>query len=136
MNFCANSAKLLRKLDHVLLWVLSNDTRLLQCSLYAEQTKFQWIAMFCLYTFPLAKPAQAEIQILTAICSIVKLIPWKEVNLSYLYSCTTFSINFQMFLVQRFKNILWKYGCIKIRMLFRKLIQPIVWCLFWLVTPC
>jgi hypothetical protein len=31
--------------------------------------------MFCLYTLPLARPAQAKIQILTAISSIVKLIP-------------------------------------------------------------
>ena len=41
--------------------------------------------MFCLYTLPLARPAQAKIQMLTAICSIVKLIPWNEVNLSLLY---------------------------------------------------
>ena len=33
--------------------------------------------MFCLYTFPLARPAQAKIQKLTAICCIV--------NLSHLY---------------------------------------------------
>ena len=30
---------------------------------------------FGLYTLPLARPAQAKIQMLTAICSIVKLIP-------------------------------------------------------------
>ena len=41
--------------------------------------------MFCFYTLPLARPAQAKIQMLTAICSIVKLIPWNEVNLSLLY---------------------------------------------------
>ena len=41
--------------------------------------------MFCLYTLPLARPAQAKIQMLTAICSIVKLIPWNLVNLSHLY---------------------------------------------------
>ena len=34
--------------------------------------------MFCLYTLPLAKPAQAKIQMLTAICSIVTLIPWNK----------------------------------------------------------
>ena len=68
-DFCANSARLLRKLDHVLLWILSNYTRLLQCSLFAEQRKFQWLAMFCIYTLPLAMPAQAKSQILTAICS-------------------------------------------------------------------
>ena len=38
-NFFDNSARMLRKLDHVLLWILSNDTRLLQCSLCAEQRK-------------------------------------------------------------------------------------------------
>ena len=31
LNFCANSSRLLRKLDHVLLWILSNDTRLSLC---------------------------------------------------------------------------------------------------------
>ena len=41
--------------------------------------------MFCLYTFPLARPAQAKIQNLTVICCIVKLIPWNVVNLSHLY---------------------------------------------------
>ena len=62
LNFCANSARLLRKLDHVLLWILSNDTRLLQCSLCAEQRKFKWLAMFCIYTLHLAREAQAKIQ--------------------------------------------------------------------------
>ena len=85
LNFCAYSARRLRKIDHVLLWILTNDTRLLQCSLCAEQRTFQWLAMFCLYTLPLARPDQAEIQMLTAICSIGKLIPRKEVNLSHLY---------------------------------------------------
>ena len=51
----------------------------------AEQIKFQLLAMFCLYTLPLARPAQAQIQMLTAICSILKLIPRNEVNLSHLY---------------------------------------------------
>ena len=41
--------------------------------------------MFCLYTFPLARPAEAKIQNLTAFCCIVKLIPWNIVNLSHLY---------------------------------------------------
>ena len=41
--------------------------------------------MFCLYTFPLVRPAQAKIQNLTVICFIVKLIPWNVVNLSHLY---------------------------------------------------
>ena len=45
----------------------------------------EWsLAMFCLYTFPLARPAQAKIQMLTAICSIVKLIPRNLVNLGRL----------------------------------------------------
>jgi hypothetical protein len=51
----------------------------------ADQRKFQWLTMFCLYTLPLARPAEAKIQMLKAICSIVKLIPWNEVNLSHLY---------------------------------------------------
>ena len=41
--------------------------------------------MFCLNTFPLVRPAQTEIQNLTAIWRIVKLIPWNVVNLSHLY---------------------------------------------------
>ena len=53
LNFWANSSRLLRKLDHVLLWILSNDTKLLQCSLCADQRKFQWLAMFCFYTLPI-----------------------------------------------------------------------------------
>ena len=36
LNFCTHSARLLRKLNHVLLWILSNDTGLWQCSLCAE----------------------------------------------------------------------------------------------------
>ena len=59
LNFCPNSAWLLRKLDRVVLWILSNDTRLLQRSLCTELRKFQWLAMFCLYTLPLHRPAQA-----------------------------------------------------------------------------
>ena len=39
--------------------------------------------MFCLYTLPLTRPAQANIQMLTAICSIVKLILWNK--FSHLY---------------------------------------------------
>ena len=39
MNFWANLARMLRKLDHVLLWILSNDIRLLHCSPCAEQKK-------------------------------------------------------------------------------------------------
>ena len=41
--------------------------------------------MFCLYTLTLARPGLAKIQMLTAICSIVKLITWNKVNLSHLY---------------------------------------------------
>ena len=43
-----------------------------------------YLAMFCLYTLPLARPGQAKIQMLAAICSIVKLIPLNLVNLSRL----------------------------------------------------
>ena len=83
-EFLCPFSKALRKLNHVLLWILSIDTRPLQCSFCAEQRKFQWLSMFCLYTLPLVRSAQAKIQI----CSIVKLVPWNEVNLSHLYlSC-------------------------------------------------
>ena len=44
--------------------------------------------MLCLYTLPLARPAQAKVQMLTTSSCIVKLIPWTLVNLSHLY-CTT-----------------------------------------------
>ena len=67
-EFCAHSARLLRKLDHVFLWILSNNTGLWQCSIEKS------IAMFCLYTLPLARPAQAEIQMLTTSSWIVKIL--------------------------------------------------------------
>ena len=35
-EFCAHSARLLRKPDHVLLWILSTDTGFCQCSICAE----------------------------------------------------------------------------------------------------
>ena len=41
--------------------------------------------MFCLYILPLARPAQAKVQMLTTSSCIVKLIPWNLVNLSHLY---------------------------------------------------
>ena len=85
--------KALRKVDHVLLWILSNDTRLLQCSLCAEQRKFQWLAMFCLYTLPLSRLVQAKIQMLTISNCIVESIPCNLVNLKHLYphKCRNFS---------------------------------------------
>ena len=39
------------------------------------------LVMFCLYTLPLARPAQAKVQMITS----VKSIPWNLVNLSHLY---------------------------------------------------
>ena len=36
LNFCNHSARLLRKLNHILLWILSNDTGLWQCNHCAE----------------------------------------------------------------------------------------------------
>ena len=59
--FLRQFSKALRKLDHVLLWILSINTGLWKCSICAEYWKFQWLAMFCLYTFPLARPAHAKI---------------------------------------------------------------------------
>ena len=41
LNFCAHSARLLRKLDHVMLWILSTNTGLCQRSICADQRKFQ-----------------------------------------------------------------------------------------------
>jgi hypothetical protein len=42
--------------------------------------------MFCLYTLPLARPAQDKIQMATPISSIVKyILPRNLVNLSHLY---------------------------------------------------
>ena len=38
-----------------------------------------------LYTLPLARPAQAKVQMLTTSSCIVKSIPWNLVNLSHLY---------------------------------------------------
>ena len=73
-EFCTHSARLLRKLNHVLLWILSTNTGLWQCSICAEKINFQWIAMFCLYTLPLARPAQAKIQMLTTSSRIVTIL--------------------------------------------------------------
>ena len=39
-EFCAHSAKLLRKLDHVFLWILSNNTGLWQCSIEKSKENF------------------------------------------------------------------------------------------------
>ena len=41
--------------------------------------------MFCLYTLPLARPAQAKVQMLTTSSCIVKSIPWNLFNLNHLY---------------------------------------------------
>ena len=41
--------------------------------------------MFCLYTLPIARPAQAKVQMLTTSSCVVKSIPWNLVNLSHLY---------------------------------------------------
>ena len=46
--------------------------------------------MFCLYTLPLARPAQAKVQMLTNSSCIVKSIPWNLVNLSHLYRVFAF----------------------------------------------
>ena len=70
-EFCTHSTRLLRKLDHVLLCILSTNTWLWQCSVYAEERKFQWLAMFCLYTLPLARPAQAKITFLSSTVIII-----------------------------------------------------------------
>ena len=55
-EFCAHSARLLRKLDHVFLRTLSKKVKKISTTKAA-------LAMFCLYTLPLARPAQAKIQI-------------------------------------------------------------------------
>ena len=39
-EFCAHSARLLRKLDHVFLWILSNNTGLQQCSIEKSKENF------------------------------------------------------------------------------------------------
>ena len=67
-EFCAYSARL----DHVFLWILSNNTGLWQCS--TEKKKIQWLAIFCLYTLPLARPAQVKIQMITTSSWTVKIL--------------------------------------------------------------
>ena len=44
-------------------------------SVQSKENFNDYLAMFCLYTLPLARPAQAKIQILIAFCSILKLVP-------------------------------------------------------------
>ena len=46
--------------------------------------------------FAPARPAQAKFRMLTAICSIVKLLAWNEVNLSHLYRLPYY-INLHLF---------------------------------------
>ena len=65
---------MLRKLDHVFLWILSTNTGLWQYSICAEERKFQWLAMFCLFTLPLVRPAKAKIQMLTMSSQIVTIL--------------------------------------------------------------
>ena len=72
-NF-SHSARLLRELDHVLLWILSTDTGLRQCSICAEWREFQWLAMFSLYTLPLARHTSVKIQMLTTSSRIVTIL--------------------------------------------------------------
>ena len=70
--------------------------------------------MFCLYTLPLARPAQSKIQMLTDICCIVKLIPWNKVNLSHLYKKQTIRneqtrlVNLVLLKSQQFRFVVWK----------------------------
>ena len=52
--------------------------------MYVHNTK-AWRSVKILYTLPLAKPAQAKVQMLTTFSCIVKLIPWNLVNPSHLY---------------------------------------------------
>ena len=44
-------------------------------SVLSKEDFNDWLAMFFFYTLPLARLSQAKIQMLTAVCSIVKLIP-------------------------------------------------------------
>ena len=53
-------------------------------SVQSKEDCNDYLAKFCLYTLPLARPGQAKIQMYAAICSIVKLITWNLVNLSRL----------------------------------------------------
>ena len=73
-EFCAHTARLLRKLDQQY-WTVT-----VQCSI--EKSKENVLP---LHFAPSQASAQAKIQMLTTICSIVKLIPRNEVNLSHLY---------------------------------------------------
>ena len=61
--------------------------------------------MFCLYTLPLARPAQAKIQMLTAICSIVYSLKPSKFESSLLkpahcikLKCATFKARFFVFM--------------------------------------
>ena len=49
---------------------------------WKKQRKFQWLEMFCLYTLPLARPAQAKIQMLTTSSWIATILLKSLVNFS------------------------------------------------------
>ena len=57
-----HSVRLLIKLDHVLLWILS------------KENFNEYLAMFCLYTLPLVRPAKAKIKMLTTSSWIVTIL--------------------------------------------------------------
>ena len=48
-EFCAHSARLLRKLDHVLFWILSTNTGLWQCSIILKSFPERTPIFFTLY---------------------------------------------------------------------------------------
>ena len=73
LNVCAHSARLQRKL----MFCFGYQAMILACdsavSVQSEQNLITCNVLPC--TLPLARPAHAKIQMLTAIISIVKLIP-------------------------------------------------------------
>ena len=73
-EFCPHSARLLRKLDHVFLRILSNITGLWQCSIEKSKENFNDHQCFAFTLCHLARPAQARIQILTTYSWIVTIL--------------------------------------------------------------
>ena len=75
-EFYAHSARLLRKLDHVLLWMLSTNTGLCQCSISAQACLciVKKISMTSLYSLPLTRLAQTKTQMLITSSRIVTIL--------------------------------------------------------------
>ena len=105
-EFLRQFRKALRKLDHVLLWILSTNTGLWQCRV---KKILMTSNVLLLHTLPLARPTQAKVQMLTTSSCIVKSIPWNLVNLSHLYQNRIFFYKLESYKNRCFQHVLFDF---------------------------